>query len=123
MPDGSILALDNGIYKIWCDRNYKACQPNTVLLDTALASMGAGSPSAMAAGLGHPDRTVMALCGDGEVLNLEISERARRYRGMTRRVSIGPCSFISPFDFPLNKAQVGKKKVVLELGGHRSVYH
>ena len=33
---------------------------------------------------------------DGEVLNLEISERARGYRGMTRRVPIGPCSFISP---------------------------
>jgi len=41
---------------------------------------------------------------DGEVLNLEISERARGYRGMTRRVPIGPCSFISPFNFPLNLA-------------------
>ncbi|MCR4315790.1 MAG: aldehyde dehydrogenase family protein [Planctomycetes bacterium] len=38
----------------------------------------------------------------GEVLNLEISKRARGYRGMTRRVPIGPCSFISPFNFPLN---------------------
>ena len=38
----------------------------------------------------------------GEVLELEISERARGYRGMTRRVPIGPCSFISPFNFPLN---------------------
>jgi acyl-CoA reductase-like NAD-dependent aldehyde dehydrogenase len=41
---------------------------------------------------------------DGEVLNLEISARARGYRGMTRRVPIGPCSFISPFNFPLNLA-------------------
>jgi acyl-CoA reductase-like NAD-dependent aldehyde dehydrogenase len=40
----------------------------------------------------------------GEVLNLEISARARGYRGMTRRVPIGPCSFISPFNFPLNLA-------------------
>ncbi len=40
----------------------------------------------------------------GEVLNLEISERARGYRGMWRRVPIGPCSFISPFNFPLNLA-------------------
>lgn len=38
----------------------------------------------------------------GEVLNLEISERATGYRGMTRRYPIGPCSFISPFNFPLN---------------------
>lgn len=40
----------------------------------------------------------------GEVLNLEISERARGYAGMTKRVPIGPCSFISPFNFPLNLA-------------------
>lgn len=38
----------------------------------------------------------------GEVLELQISARARGYRGMTRRVPIGPCSFISPFNFPLN---------------------
>jgi acyl-CoA reductase-like NAD-dependent aldehyde dehydrogenase len=38
----------------------------------------------------------------GEVLNLEISPRARGYRGMTKRVPIGPCSLISPFNFPLN---------------------
>ncbi|MEO8461464.1 MAG: aldehyde dehydrogenase family protein [Dokdonella sp.] len=40
----------------------------------------------------------------GEVLNLEISERAKGYRGFTKRVPIGPCSFISPFNFPLNLA-------------------
>jgi len=40
----------------------------------------------------------------GEVLNLEIAARARGYRGMTQRVPIGPCSFISPFNFPLNLA-------------------
>lgn len=41
---------------------------------------------------------------NGEVQNLEISERARGYFGMWRRVPIGPCSFISPFNFPLNLA-------------------
>lgn len=40
----------------------------------------------------------------GEVLNLEISPRSRGYAGMTKRVPIGPCSFISPFNFPLNLA-------------------
>lgn len=40
----------------------------------------------------------------GEVLSLEISARARGYAGMTKRVPIGPCSFISPFNFPLNLA-------------------
>lgn len=40
----------------------------------------------------------------GEVLNLQISERAKGYRGMTQRVPIGPCSLIAPFNFPLNLA-------------------
>jgi len=40
----------------------------------------------------------------GEIMNLEISPRARGYRGMFKRVPIGPCSFISPFNFPLNLA-------------------
>lgn len=40
----------------------------------------------------------------GEVMNLEIAPRARGYRGMFTRVPIGPCSFISPFNFPLNLA-------------------
>ncbi len=65
MPDDGIVALDNGIYKIWFARNYKAYVPNTVLLDNALASMGAGLPSAMAAKMVHPQRKVMAICGDG----------------------------------------------------------
>lgn len=41
---------------------------------------------------------------NGEVQNLEISPRAKGYRGMFQRVPIGPCSFISPFNFPLNLA-------------------
>ena len=41
---------------------------------------------------------------NGEVQELEISARARGYRGMWKRVPIGPCSFISPFNFPLNLA-------------------
>lgn len=65
MPDDGIIALDNGMYKIWFARNYKAYQQNTVLLDNALATMGAGLPSAMAAKMIYPERRVMAICGDG----------------------------------------------------------
>jgi len=65
MPPEGIIALDNGVYKIWFARNYRAAMPNTVLLDNALASMGAGLPSAMAAKMVHPDRPVLAICGDG----------------------------------------------------------
>jgi acetolactate synthase-1/2/3 large subunit len=65
MPPEGIIALDNGVYKIWFARNYRAAMPNTVLLDNALATMGAGLPSAMAAKMVHPDRPVLAICGDG----------------------------------------------------------
>jgi acyl-CoA reductase-like NAD-dependent aldehyde dehydrogenase len=40
----------------------------------------------------------------GEILPLDISPRAKGYRGMWKRIPIGPCSFISPFNFPLNLA-------------------
>jgi len=65
MPDTGIIALDNGVYKIWFARNYKAYGPNTILLDNALATMGAGFPSAMGAKIVHPECKVMAICGDG----------------------------------------------------------
>ena len=65
MSDDGIICLDNGVYKIWFALNYRAHEPNTVLLDNALATMGAGLPSAMAARLVEPDKQVMAICGDG----------------------------------------------------------
>lgn len=65
MGEKDIIALDNGMYKLWFARNYKAYQPNTVLLDNALASMGAGLPSGMMAAMLNPDQRVMAICGDG----------------------------------------------------------
>jgi len=40
--------------------------------------------------------------GSGELLELQVSPRARGYRGMVKRVPIGVCSFITPFNFPLN---------------------
>ena len=40
----------------------------------------------------------------GEVMPLDISQRARGYQSIWKRYPIGPCSFISPFNFPLNLA-------------------
>jgi acetolactate synthase-1/2/3 large subunit len=60
-----ILCLDNGMYKIWFARYYRCMQPNTLLLDNALATMGAGLPSGMAAKMVFPERKVVALAGDG----------------------------------------------------------
>ena len=51
--------------QVWFARQYKVYRPNTLLLDNALATMGAGLPSAMAAKLVHPDRAVLAVVGDG----------------------------------------------------------
>ena len=41
---------------------------------------------------------------NGETIALDITARAKGYRGMTKRVPVGVCSFISPFNFPLNLA-------------------
>ena len=65
MPDDGIVALDNGMYKIWFARSYCSPVSNTLLLDNALATMGAGLPSAMMAALLYPGRRVLAVCGDG----------------------------------------------------------
>lgn len=65
MPSNGIVTLDNGMYKLWFARYYPAHERNTLLLDNALATMGAGLPSAMTAALLHPDRKVVAVCGDG----------------------------------------------------------
>ena len=81
MPYDSIICLDNGIYKIWFARNYTAYRPNTVLLDNALAAMGAGLPSAMASAMVYPDRKVMAICGDGGfMMNSQEMETAVRLK-------------------------------------------
>lgn len=65
MPPDGVIALDNGMYKIWFARNYRTSGANTLLLDNALATMGAGLPSAMAAAMLYPKRRIMAICGDG----------------------------------------------------------
>jgi acetolactate synthase-1/2/3 large subunit len=81
MPPDGILALDNGMYKIWFARNYRTTVANTLLLDNALATMGAGLPSAMMAALLYPQRRVMAICGDGGfMMNSQELETAVRLK-------------------------------------------
>lgn len=65
MGERDVVCLDNGLYKLWFARGYRCREPNTLLLDNALATMGAGLPSAIAARLVCPDRKVLAVCGDG----------------------------------------------------------
>jgi acetolactate synthase-1/2/3 large subunit len=79
MPEDGIVCLDNGMYKIWFARNYRTRVANTLLLDNALATMGAGLPSAMMASILHPHRRVLAVCGDGGfMMNSQEMETAVR---------------------------------------------
>src|SRR6202041_4198629 len=81
MPPDGIVALDNGMYKIWFARNYRTRVANTLLLDNALATMGAGLPSAMVASLLYPNRRVLAVCGDGGfMMNSQEMETAVRLK-------------------------------------------
>jgi acetolactate synthase-1/2/3 large subunit len=81
LDDEDIVTLDNGVYKIWFARNYKCYQPNTLLLDNALATMGAGLASAMAAKLLHPEKKVVSVSGDGGfMMNSQELETAVRLK-------------------------------------------
>ncbi|MEO8320895.1 MAG: acetolactate synthase large subunit [Bradyrhizobium sp.] len=81
MPENGIVALDNGMYKIWFARNYRTLVANTLLLDNALATMGAGLPSAMMAAMLYPERRVLAVCGDGGfMMNSQEMETAVRLK-------------------------------------------
>lgn len=68
IPRNSILSLDNGMYKLWVARNYPAYDQNSVLLDNALATMGAGLGAGMAAKMLNPDKKVIIVAGDGGFL-------------------------------------------------------
>jgi acetolactate synthase-1/2/3 large subunit len=79
LDEDGIVTLDNGVYKVWFARNYLCYQNNSLLLDNALATMGAGLPSAMLAKLINPDRKVISVCGDGGfMMNSQEMETAVR---------------------------------------------
>ncbi|KJC58698.1 acetolactate synthase [Bradyrhizobium sp. LTSPM299] len=81
IPEDGIVALDNGMYKIWFARNYRTLLANSLLLDNALATMGAGLPSAMMAAMLYPKNRVLAVCGDGGfMMNSQELETAVRLK-------------------------------------------
>ncbi|MCP1842249.1 acetolactate synthase-1/2/3 large subunit [Bradyrhizobium sp. USDA 4524] len=81
IPEDGIVALDNGMYKIWFARNYRTLLANSLLLDNALATMGAGLPSAMMAAMLYPNNRVLAVCGDGGfMMNSQELETAVRLK-------------------------------------------
>jgi acetolactate synthase-1/2/3 large subunit len=77
-PD-DIVVSDVGAHKVWLARLFPTERPNTVVISNGLASMGIGLPGAIAAKLVHPDRKVVAFCGDGGFLmNVQELETAKR---------------------------------------------
>jgi acetolactate synthase I/II/III large subunit len=74
-----IVVSDVGAHKIWVARLYQTYEPNTVIISNGFAAMGIAIPGAIAAKLVHPDRKVVALCGDGGFLmNSQELETAKR---------------------------------------------
>jgi acetolactate synthase-1/2/3 large subunit len=74
-----IVVGDVGAHKIWVARLFQTYEPNTVIISNGFASMGIAVPGAIAAKLVHPDRKVVALCGDGGFLmNSQELETAKR---------------------------------------------
>jgi acetolactate synthase I/II/III large subunit len=79
LDPSDIVVSDVGAHKVWVARLYQAYEPNTVIISNGFAAMGIALPGAIAAKLVHPDRKVVALCGDGGFLmNSQELETARR---------------------------------------------
>ncbi|SDQ06040.1 acetolactate synthase large subunit [Virgibacillus salinus] len=65
LKEEDIAISDVGAHKMWMARMYHCYEPNTCLISNGLASMGVAVPSAIAAKMVHPERNVVAVCGDG----------------------------------------------------------
>jgi acetolactate synthase-1/2/3 large subunit len=74
-----VVVSDVGLHKLWIARMFPAHEPDTVLIANGLAGMGFALPGAIAAKLVHPERRVVAVCGDGGLMmNVQELETAAR---------------------------------------------
>ncbi|MFU8814384.1 MAG: thiamine pyrophosphate-dependent enzyme, partial [Pseudomonadales bacterium] len=79
MGPNDVLLSDVGAHKMWIARHYHCHEPNTCLIPNGFCSMGFALPGAIAAALVHPDRRILAICGDaGFLMNCQEMETARR---------------------------------------------
>ena len=79
MGPHDILLSDVGAHKMWVARHYQCHEPNTCLIPNGFCSMGFALPGAIAAGIVHPDRRVLAIAGDaGFLMNAQEMETAKR---------------------------------------------
>ncbi|MDQ6975165.1 MAG: acetolactate synthase large subunit [Mariprofundaceae bacterium] len=79
MGSHDILLSDVGAHKMWIARHYQCHEPNTCLIPNGFCSMGFALPGSIAASLVHPDRKILAICGDaGFMMNVQEMETAKR---------------------------------------------
>ena len=79
MGPHDILLSDVGAHKMWIARHYQCHEPNTCLIPNGFCSMGFALPGAIAAGIVHPDRRILAIAGDaGFLMNVQEMETAVR---------------------------------------------
>jgi acetolactate synthase-1/2/3 large subunit len=79
MGPQDILLSDVGAHKMWIARHYQCHEPNTCLIPNGFCSMGVALPGAIAAGIVHPQRRILAIAGDaGFLMNVQEMETAAR---------------------------------------------
>jgi len=79
LADDDIVLVDTGAVKMWMARLYQTYLPNTCLIDNGLSTMSWTLPGALGAKLAYPDRTVVAVMGDGSfMMNSQEIETAMR---------------------------------------------
>ncbi len=79
MGPHDIVLSDVGAHKMWIARHYQCHEPNTCLIPNGFCSMGFALPGAIGASLVHPDRRILAICGDaGFLMNVQEMETAHR---------------------------------------------
>lgn len=79
MGPHDVLLSDVGAHKMWIARHYQCHEPNTCLVPNGFCSMGFALPGSIAASIVHPDRRILAICGDaGFMMNSQEMETAKR---------------------------------------------
>jgi len=80
LSPGDILLSDVGAHKMWIARYYQCYEPNGCLISNGFCTMGFALPGAMGATFAHPDKRVVAICGDaGFLMNVQDLETLARY--------------------------------------------
>jgi acetolactate synthase-1/2/3 large subunit len=75
------LLSDVGAHKMWIARYYQCDEPNTCLISNGFCTMGFALPGGIGAKIAHPDRKVLAICGDaGFLMNVQDLETAVRLK-------------------------------------------